>query len=402
VEYFDVSGMEKRMAAMSGQSKQSVMFVVNELSFFFSHRLELALAAKTAGYLVSIATPPSPRTSELANLGIEHHTVELSRSGLNPFKELLIIGRLYRLFKQTQPTIVHLVTVKPIVYGGIAARLSGVKGQVAAVPGLGFVYSNPALRARMLRPILDVLYRIALGHPNAITIFQNTVDKRRFESLKLVDSQRTVLIRGSGVDLKAYTATQSMDRPAAEQVITLACRMLWDKGVGTFVAAAKAIKLKHPNARYRFILVGGADPSNPAAVSQSQLQLWHDTSVIEWLGHRTDMPQIFKMTDIVCLPSLYGEGVPKVLIEACACAKPIVAMDIPGSRECVENSVNGFLIPGGDQTKFNDAIETLLLDSQLRNKMGLAGRLRAERLFDVNEVAQTTVGIYNGLAQKVS
>jgi glycosyltransferase involved in cell wall biosynthesis len=377
--------------------RKSVLFVVNDLGFFFSHRLALAQAAIAAGYEVGVATPKSVLQEKLSRLGIVFHELEMSRSGQSPIQEVLTLLRIYKLFKKIKPDLVHLVTVKPIVYGGIAARLAGVRGQVAAVPGLGFAYSSNTLRARLVRPVIDTLYRLALRHSNSITIFQNNTDRARFEDLGIADPKSTVLIRGSGVDLSDYNPNSTSSDTDAVPLVILACRMLYDKGVETFVNSAKQLRLQHPTVKARFALIGGVDSHNPSGVTERQLKEWNDEGHIEWWGQRDDMPKIFAKCAIVCLPSVYGEGVPKVLIEACACAKPIVAMNIAGSKECVDQGLNGFLVKPGDQVGFTEAILKLLLDPTLRYQMGLHGRKKAEQLFDVKEVAKTTLGLYEQL-----
>jgi glycosyltransferase involved in cell wall biosynthesis len=379
------------------QSRKHILFVVNDLGFFFSHRLALAQAALAQGYKVGVATPKSALQEKLSLLGLSFHELEMSRSGQSPIQEALTVLRLYKLFKKINPDLVHLVTVKPIVYGGIAARLAGVKAQVAAVPGLGFAYSSNSLRAKLVRPVIDTLYRLALQHRNSITIFQNSTDRARFEDRGIADPKSTVLIRGSGVDLSQFNADVPLATSDTVPLVILACRMLYDKGVETFVNAARQIGKQHPTVKARFALIGGVDAHNPSGVPEKQLKEWNDEGHVEWWGQRDDMPTIFSQCAVVCLPSVYGEGVPKVLIEACACAKPIVAMDIAGSQECVDQGLNGFLIKPGDQEGFTEAILKLLLDPSLQVQMGLHGRRKAERLFDVKEVAKTTLGIYDKL-----
>jgi len=381
-------------------SKPRVLYVVNEAYFFVSHRLPLAKAAIEAGYEVHLAAPEDHvwapagfSVNEIRDAGLIVHPLSLSRRGMNPIQELVTIANLFRLYRRLRPQLVHHVTPKPVLYGGILARLLGVPAMVSAYPGLGQIFVAKGVRAALFRRLVVLGYRIATAHANARIIVQNPEDAATLIRLGAVAAARVVLIAGAGVSLTEFTPGLEVDGPP---LVILPARMIWEKGVSTFVEAAR--RLCERGVEARFALVGNTHPSNPSAVPEGQLKAWSEQGVVEWWGRRDDMPQVFKACHIVCLPSTYGEGIPKVLLEAAAAGRPIVATDIPGCREVVRPSVNGMLVPSGDVEGLADALARLIADRNLRQRMGRESRAHAEAKFSDREVVRQTLDIYQALA----
>jgi glycosyltransferase involved in cell wall biosynthesis len=259
------------------------------------------------------------------------------------------------------------VSVKPVIYGSIAARVARIPAIVNAMAGLGFLFSSEKFLARVLRPTIKFSFRLLLNNQRTTVILQNPDDLEVLCGGGTVDRNRVRLIRGSGVDTAIYE-----QRPETDEVpiVLLASRLLWDKGIGEFVEAARRIRREGIQAR--FVIAGEGDDENPASISSNQLQEWSEEGDVEIWGRRTDMPAVFAGVHIVCLPTYYGEGVPKVLIEAASCGRPIVATDAPGCREIVIDGRNGILIPINDTEALASAIRKLLLSLERVNRETLA------------------------------
>jgi glycosyltransferase involved in cell wall biosynthesis len=371
---------------------KKILFVVNDAPFFLSHRLPIALAARDAGYEVHVATPDSPAAVTIQKHRLQFHTISLHRSNVRPWKEIRTIDSLIRLYRDLQPDLVHHVTIKPVLYGGLAARLTKVPAVVHAIPGLGHVFMNKGMPARLLRFAVKRIYRMAFGHPHMKVIFQNPDDQILLERAQLVKLSDAVLIRGSGVDMNIFTP---QPEPEGVPMVILAARMLWAKGIGEFVDAARL--LREQKVAARFVLVGESDPGNPSAVPVWQLEQWHDSGVVEWWGACTDMPRVFAEAHVVCLPSYYPEGVPKVLIEAAACGRPIVTTDVPGCREVVRHEENGLLVPTRDPVALAAALRRLILSPALREFLGRRGREIAVAEFGLEKVIAETLAVYGDL-----
>ncbi|WP_343738973.1 glycosyltransferase family 4 protein [Achromobacter sp.] len=370
-----------------------LLFVVNNPAFFMSHRVPVALAAQKAGYDVHVATMDGPAVADIQALGMTHHAIPMTRSGKHPLQELGTLLALVRLFRRLRPDVVHLVTIKPVLYGGIAARIARVPGMVAAISGLGFVFLSNSLKMRLVRAVVARLYRVALGHPNSRVIFQNANDRDLLKSLGAVREDQVVIIRGAGVDLDAYRSTP--EPPAPPVVVTMVARLLRDKGVQEFVQAAKL--LRERGVPVTMQLVGGLDAGNPTSSTQADVDAWQQDGCVQALGERSDVAALYAAAHIAVLPS-YREGLPKSLIEAAACGRAVVTTDVPGCRDAIEPNVTGLLVPVRDAAALADAIARLAQDAALRQAMGTAGRALAEREFDINQVARIHVALYDALS----
>lgn len=368
-----------------------VMIVVNVDWFFLSHRLPVARAARDAGAEVTVVTADTGRGEQIRAEGFHYVPMPLSRQGTHPAREAAAVLWLTRLYRRMRPHLVHHVAPKPVIYGSLAARAVGGIAVVNAISGLGYAFSAGA-RARMLRPLVKGLYGLALRAPGSRAIFQNPDHRRAFEEAGLVKPGASVLIRGSGVDCAVFRA---LPEPPGPPVVLFASRMLWDKGVQEFVDLARA--LRAAGAHARFVLSGGPDPGNPNSVPREQLQGWAGEGVVEWHGFQRGMEDVFAGASVVVLPTRYPEGVPKTLIEAAACGRPIVTTDVPGCREIVRDGANGFLVPPGDAGALQAAVRRLLDDPGLRARQGAAGRALAQAEFAEERVVAQTLALYADL-----
>lgn len=379
--------------------KKVLLYVVNVDWFFLSHRLPLAIAALQKGYEVHVAAGSTDKLFELVKYGFKVHQIDFVRGQSKIGNDLKIIYRLCVLFRMIRPDILHLVTIKPILLGGVAARLMRIPAVVAAVSGLGFVFLAKGLLAGLRRSVVSCLYRLALGHQNLKVIFQNADDQALVLKLAHLPFERGALIRGSGVDLKTFKVQPFPEGPP---VVMLAARLLADKGVREFVEAAAVLRkrLQADGQAVRFVLVGEPDLDNPASLKQADLDAWQSTGLVELWGHRSDMEAVLPCATLVVLPS-YREGLPKVLIEAAACGRAVVTTDVPGCRDAIEPGVTGLLVPTKDSLALADAIAELLADKLRCQAMGAEGRKLAEQAFDVSSVARQHLAIYDELIRKV-
>jgi glycosyltransferase involved in cell wall biosynthesis len=316
---------------------------------------------------------------------------EITRSSLSPIREILTFLQVLRAYRRVKPDLVHHFTLKAVVYGGLAARLCGNLPSVNSIAGLGHVFTVRSFSMRILRKVILLLMRIALGGTNARTILENKDDRNLLVAAHVVTPAGAVVIPGVGVNPEEFSPFAELD---ATPVVLLASRMLWSKGVGEYVQAAE--RLKKAGTRARFVLAGAPDPGNPASISESQLTAWATEGSVEWWGQRSDMPSVFAQVHVVCLPS-YREGVPRVLIEAAACGRAVVATDVPGCREVVRHGENGLLVPPRDPAALAEAIGRLLGDPALRARMGARGREIAVQEFSEEQVVRETLALYREL-----
>lgn len=368
-----------------------LLFVVNNPDFFLSHRLGVGLAALASGYDVHVATPLGRGVDTIRGHGFVHHAVPLARSSARPDQELTTLVAIGRLYASTQPDIVHHVTIKPVLYGGVASRMVGVRAVVHAVSGLGYVFLARGPVAEARRRLVLAAYRLAFRHPNMRVIFQNEDDRSIFVDAGIVRRCDTVLIRGSGVDLARF---QPSPEPEETFTVLLPTRMLVDKGVRETVDAAR--QLRGAGLVMRLLLAGPTDAGNPACIPPDEIRSWQREGLVEWLGERDDIPALMRASNVVCLPS-YREGLPKALIEAAASGRAIVTTDVPGCKEVVRDGDNGLLVPMRDSVALATALASLATDPRLRARMGQSGRIRAEREFDLAAVVRDTLAIYDDI-----
>lgn len=349
-----------------------LMFVVTEDWYFVSHRLALAVAARDAGYDVSVVTRVRAHRAQIAAAGIRIFDWEHERGGLNPFAELRSLRHLVRTYRRERPHLVHHVALKPALLGSVAARLARVPRVINAVAGMGWLYSSSAGLAKALRPVFQRALALLFRHPTVFVLVQNLDDEHVFVNLG-VPAERVRLIPGSSVDITLFTPHADAE---GVPLVVLPARMLYDKGVGELVEAARLLRVR--GVSLRVLLAGEPDLQNRAAIPADVIAGWVREGVVEYAGFVRDMPGLLAAAQIVCLPS-YREGLPKALLEASAAGRAIVTTDVPGCREVVTDGENGLLVPSRNGIAVANALERLLTDRTLRLRMGRAGRERAER-----------------------
>ena len=367
-----------------------LLFIVNEPEFFLSHRLPLALAAKQEGYIVHIASKSGEGVKEITDHGLIHHEILLSRSGSNPFFELISLFKIWSLLISLKPEIVHLVTIKPVLYGGIAARFTPVKKVVAAVSGLGTLFLAQGFMAKVKYYIGALLYRLALSTSKTTVILQNPDDKEMLIKLGAMKTEQAILIRGSGVDLSSYPFTPEIT--IKKVTITFAARLLFDKGLAEYIDAIKILNSRGVDANYQ--LVGDLDAGNLTSASATDLEEWQKIPNLNVLGYKKDIAGVFESTNLVVLPS-YREGLPKVLIEAAACGRAVVTTDVAGCRDAITPDITGLLVSVKDSIELADAIQKLIENPKQRIAMGQAGRALAEEAFTIEKVISQHLSIYS-------
>lgn len=371
--------------------KRKILFVVNVDWFFISHRLILAKSAVAEGYDVYVAGKDTGRKNEIESVGASFIDLVFERSGTNLVKEILVLQRFYSLYKGLKPDVVHHITLKPVIYGSIIARLLKIP-VLNAISGLGFNFTED--KTGLSTKLMISFMRFGFKNKKMTCVFQNKDDRSAIESREILsNTSNIVMIKGAGVDLEKFSYSLPVFKEKIE--IILPARLLWDKGVEEFYKAALQLKNKFEG-KALFKLVGIADKDNKAGVSESQLKKWINPGYFEWLGYQKNMVDVYEKSDIVVLPS-YREGMPKTLLEACAIGRPIVTTDAIGCRECVEEEVNGFKVPVKSINELSLAIEKLLKDDVIRIKMGEAGREKAILEFDEKKVIEKHIEIYKEL-----
>ena len=370
-----------------------ILYVVNEPWFFLSHRLPIALAAKEQGDIIHVATRGGESVKDIIAKGFVHHEISISRNGSSILNELGSLLEIWKLLIEIKPDVVHLVTIKPVLYGGIAARFAPVKNVVAAVSGLGTLFLSEGIKAESKRKVGTLLYRLALNSKKTTVIFQNPDDKQLLVDLKAVKPEQTVLIRGSGIDLSEfYFLPENLD---SKPVVTFAARLLFDKGLGEYVDAIKLLNKKGIEASYQ--IVGDLDLGNSTSATAKNLEQWQFIDNLTIKGYQKDIAAVFRESNLVVLPS-YREGLPKVLIEAAACGRAVITTDVPGCRDAIEDNVTGLLVAAKNSKELACAIEKLVNDSELRVEMGTAGRQLAEECFSIKQVIEQHLSIYQKIA----
>jgi glycosyltransferase involved in cell wall biosynthesis len=371
-----------------------VLIVANVGWAFLMHRMPVALAAKNAGYEVHVATALDARldakTPEtLAAAGLVLHRTNFSRGGVHPIEVIRDLLALIRIYREVRPDVVHLVTMKPVLFGGLVCRLLGHKATVFAIPGRGLVFSATGFLGWLRRKIVVLTYRLCYRPGRSRVIVQNVEDRDYFIENSIFRAEDVRLIRGAGVDVSQF---EPLPEPTGKVTVVLASRMLREKGISDFVDAARLLKQQNVDAR--FVLVGEPDAGNPHSHTDEELAAWAREGIVEWLGLRTDIPKIFASAHIICLPTYYGEGVPKVLIEAAAAGRAIVTTNIPGCRDIVRHEDNGLLVRPRDVPGLATALRRLIEDPATRRRMGESGRRRVEQEFTVQIVTAQTLAIY--------
>ena len=374
-------------------ARKKILILVGDLGSFVSNRLQIAYAAKKEGFEVHVAYGEKGRanTSHLLKNGLKLHYTNIKRGSFNPFLELISFISLYNLFKNLKPDLVHLVTIKPYLYGGIIARVTGVKAVVTAVAGLGSIFIKQDFKGKFILSLLYPLFKIAFGHFNQKIIVQNKDDKKWLIDWGVLKSSKTCLIKGSGVDLLKFS---SLKEKKGLPIVCLVARLLKHKGIFEFISASKLLGQRGIKAR--FWLVGDIDPGNPSSLIKEDLDNIKKNTKIELKGFVKNISSILAKSHIVCLPS-YREGLSLTLIEASAAGRSIVTTNTPGCRDVIIPNKTGLLVPKKNVKKLADALQFLIKNPKIRIKMGFAGRKLAEKNFEIKKIVLAHLKIYNQL-----
>ena len=368
---------------------RKVLFVISEDWALISHRLHLVDEAILKGYEVGLATHITKYHDLLESHGIKVFHWRLNRKSLNPFLEIKSFLALCYILWLFKPNIIHAVAKKPVIYAGLARMIFTKASFVSALGGVGFIFNSKTLKAKILKPIIKLLLKLSLLGNRTRLIIQNKDNLKVVQNLGILDNNYIRLIKGAGVEIDKFTPSPI---PNGIPIVILPARMLWDKGVNEFVKVAKRIKAR--GIKSLFVLVGDIDFHNPETIEQKQIDKWVASGVVKQWNRRNDIEKVYRQASIVCLPS-YNEGLPKVLIEAGSCSRPVVAFDVPGCREVIKNGVNGYLVEFGNEDALETAIINLIKDKELRIKMGKKGRKIVEANFSSKIINTQTFNIWN-------
>jgi glycosyltransferase involved in cell wall biosynthesis len=368
-----------------------ILISANTDWFLFNFRAALARSLQDSGFEVLLVSPAGEYAPKLTGAGFSWVRWDLGRKTTNPLKELGSLASLFRLYRQQAPDIVHHHTIKPVLYGSLAARLARVPLVVNSITGRGYVYTSKELKARLLKGFVDIFYKFVLGDHHIAVIFENQLDHQYFIDAGFLPTQRAWLIEGVGVDPEKFFPTPE---PDGVPVVLMPGRMLWDKGVGVLVEAARLFKSQ---VEARVVLVGQPDRGNPASISEDVLEAWQADGIVEWWGWRAEMPPVYQQSHIVVLPTMYGEGVPTTLIEGAASGRPLVATDTTGCLSVVKQDQNGFLVPPDDPEALAQALQKLISDPGLRRKMGGVSREIFLEKFTHDKINAATLEVYKHL-----
>ena len=369
--------------------KKHLLLIINEDRFFLSHRKRIATLAREKGWEVTLVTKDTGQRKEIEKMGFEYIELPINPTGMNPKDEMRLLKFFIELFKSHPDSIIHLVGLKNMIWGGLAAKMVKTKGVLFAVSGLGTLFGEE--RSEVISKGIQQLLKIGMRRKNAAVIFQNHDDERLFMENGIANKCFRFFIKGSGVELNKYKPHQDKTNDPLKIIFT--ARMLREKGVEDLVAAAEILRPEYEG-KIEFLLCGGLS-SNPRALSKEDMLTLTDGNYIQWLGHRSDIPELLANSDIMCFPSFYREGVPKSLIEASSCGLPIITTDSVGCRDTVVNKKNGYIVNPHSPGEIAKALRKLISNPEKRKKMGMRSREYAEKEYDVNAVAQKHLEIYN-------
>jgi len=344
------------------------------------------------GYAVTAAAPGREMENQLAGLGVEYRDIPLKRTGLSPFRDLVLLSTLRRLIKQVKPDYILYYTIKPVIYGSLAAYFNKQARVFSIITGLGYVFTKSSWKNLVLKKLVAWLYRVALNR-NERVFFQNPDDSKTFRDLNIVDTEKVIQINGSGVNIDYYRPAPLPNELAS---FLLIARLLKEKGIMEFVQAARIVKRRYPEAK--FAMIGWQFEENPSAIRQEQVDLWQSEGIVDIYDETDDVRPFIADTAVYVLPS-YREGTPRTVLEAMAMGRPIITTDVPGCRETVEDGVNGFLVPVKNSEALAEAMERFVLQPDLIARMGETSRKIAEEKYDVrkvNRVINETMGLAQG------
>lgn len=368
--------------------KKKLLFIINVDWFFVSHFLSVGLDGIKRGYEVHISCAITDKKEYLEKLGFIVHPLSISRSDIKIKTELKTIVEIYKTIKSINPQVLEFFTIKPVLYGGIVSKFLTIPKQVFYITGLGYVFVARGLKGFIVRNLVKTLYKFAISGKKNLIITENIYDRELINSLNAVNDNQIKIIRGAGVDLSNYCY---QEENITNLRVSMAARLLKDKGVFEYVEAAKILKEKLPNVEFE--LYGDIDIYNPASLTNDDIEKIKKDGFVKINGFSSNIAKVFSEANIVVLPS-YREGLPKVLIEAAACGRAIVTTDVPGCKDAIEQNITGLLCKVKDSKSLASMIEKLIMNEKLRNSMGKEGRKLAEKEFDINKVVEKHFDIY--------
>ena len=374
--------------------KKKILFISNVDWFFISHRLPIATEAIKKGYEVHLATRFTDKKSFLIKKGFVIHSIELDRTQKNLINFSRTLAQIFKIVYKVNPNIIHAITIKPVIIAGFASKVFNIPF-VASISGLGYVFVSKGIKSTLTKFVVTLLYKLALSGQKIKVIFQNVDDEKIISRICNLKLNQKILIHGSGVDLDVY---KPKNKKSKDKIILFASRLLKSKGILEFVKSAELLKLKN----IKFLIAGKLDHENPDCIEFEQINDWVSRGIVDYVGYNENIINLINNANIVVLPSYYGEGLPKILIEASACGVPIITTNHPGCRDAIINEVTGLLVPVKDYRALSSAILRLIKSPQLSKKMGESGRKLALEKYDIKKVVNKHISIYENLISEIN
>lgn len=370
--------------------KEKILLVANTSWYLYNFRLPLARQLRDLGYEVVFVSPLDGYSDRLVAENFRWVELRMNRKSINPLRELVTLFRFCKIYRSEKPSVCHHFTVKCVLYGTVAAKLVGIKAVVNAITGLGHAFIGQGWLHRTTRPLLRLAYQKILTARRVQVIFQNGDDYREFSDRRMIIPDKSTIIRGSGVCLQRFTPRPGPLDGSPCPTVLLASRLIKEKGLLEYVEASRQLRTRGVDVR--FALAGQIDPGNPSSISESDLEKWRSEGVIDYLGQIEKIEEVLQVATIVVLPS-YREGTPRILLEAAAMGKPIIATDVPGCREVVKHDYNGYLVEARNADALASAIESMLSDPAKMMQFGQNSRCLAHE-FEESNVIDATVKVY--------
>ncbi len=369
---------------------KKIFFVGNTAWSMYNFRLDVIKALKYLGHEVTVVAPEDGWEKHIIESGIPFIPIQIDNKGTSPFKDLKLLYCLLSIYRKNKPDLIFHYTIKPNIYGSLAARLCKIKS-IACVTGAGSVF----IKNNLVTKVVIWLFRFSFRFPSEVW-FLNQEDKDLFRRYGLVSNKQMRLLPGEGIDIVKFQNREGHNAEKSNNLVILFVgRLLWDKGVGEFVEVARAIRKKWPHVHFK--LLGFLDVQNPSAISKEQMNQWVSEGIVTYLGVSKDVRPAMLEADCVVLPS-YREGLPRTLLEAACLEKPVITTDVPGCREVVEDEITGFLCRPKDARDLQEKIEKMIRVGKLiRNEMGKAGRRRVREKYEMKiiiEKYKDTINVY--------